>query len=132
MSMLMAKIQSEKLADIDIDVQPYVRVRPGERIRVQSVPEGETRTVQSEKDLTDINNIVQRYQRTGFLPPPTMQPQYGDVTALNRPLIELVTDAAEITAKADAFFKDYQPAQAPSLTDQPSSGEAKAEPPPSA
>lgn len=37
------------------------------RGRVQSVPEGETRTKQSFKDTTDINRIMSSYKRTGLV-----------------------------------------------------------------
>ena len=61
-------------------------LRSWESHRHQFFPVGETMTIQSERDLTDINNVVAKYQRTGQLPLPTKQAQYGDVSELNRPL----------------------------------------------
>jgi len=67
------------------------RARKGRRITFKTV--GPSMTVQADKPLTDINNIVARFHRTGELPPGPRTPQYGDIsdiqqedptTALNR------------------------------------------------
>ena len=70
-------------------------LRSWESHRHQFFPVGETMTIQSERDLTDINNVVAKYQRTGQLPLPTKQAQYGDVSELNRPLGELIQQYQE-------------------------------------
>jgi len=128
MSMLMQKIVSEKLDDVEAVASVRMRVGQNERLRVQAVPEGETRTVQSHKDLTDINNIVERYQRTGYIPPGRMEPQYGDASALNKPLIELAQDAESVIAQTDEFMSTYKPAD-PAPADPAPADPAPADPP---
>lgn len=85
-------------------------LRSWESHRHQFFPVGESRTIQSERDLTDINNIVAKYQRTGQLPLETKQRQYGDVSELNRPLGELIQESRETLDAAgralDAKQKD--------------------------
>lgn len=71
-------------------------LRSWESHRHQFYPAGESRTVQSERDLTDINNLVSKYQRTGQLPPSTKSAQYGDVSELNRPLGELIQESRDV------------------------------------
>lgn len=44
-------------------------LKPWERIRVQIEGGGDTEVDQSAKQETDVNTIVNRYQRTGQLPP---------------------------------------------------------------
>lgn len=51
-----------------------------QRRAVRSVPKGESLTRQSEADSTDINRIMEKYQRTGMLPMSQMRPQWGDVS----------------------------------------------------
>lgn len=49
---------------------------------------GESVTEQSHGEACDINAIVARHARTGFLPPARATPYYGDVTALQGSLHE--------------------------------------------
>lgn len=44
---------------------------------------GEDRTIQSEKDNSDINVIVKRFGLTGQMPPNPRIPQFGDYTGIN-------------------------------------------------
>lgn len=128
MSMLLSKIVAEKMDDVVADTVSSFRVRANERFRVQTVPEGETRTVQSHKDLTDINNIVARYQRTGYIPPARIEPQYGDVSELNKPLVELSLQAEDVIARTDDFMSTYKPADSAPADPAPADP-APAEPP---
>lgn len=41
---------------------------------------GPLRTKQEPKNEADINNIVARYMKTGFVPQPGQQPRFGDFT----------------------------------------------------
>lgn len=74
--------------------------RPWERLRVQSVPQGETRTLDSFVDQTDINKIIKRFDRTGYLPENTRVPQFGDVTGLQGDLTERINESWRIQAQA--------------------------------
>jgi len=55
---------------------------PYERLRVSSVPVGESMTSQSDKDAADINSIIARFKRTGDLPLAREGGQSSDVTDL--------------------------------------------------
>lgn len=68
------------------------RVRqPHERLRIVTEFTGESMTKQAFKDLTDVNNIVNRYDRTGLLEgTKKYPPQYADVTALQVDLTESI------------------------------------------
>lgn len=73
------------------------RVRkPWERLRVQSVPIGETRTIDSLVDQTDINRIIGKYHRTGQLPDGNGPGQFMDVTELQGTYIELHNKAQQV------------------------------------
>ena len=63
---------------------PYTRVR-----QVAGIP-SDSKTVKDAGNDTDVNNIVARFARTGELPPATREPQYGDVTAMQGDLTEII------------------------------------------
>jgi len=71
---------------------PYVR-RPWERHRTITVVEGESKTDTSFGNETNINKIIARFSRTGILPADQGgQPQYADVTHLQKDLTEIIED----------------------------------------
>lgn len=76
------------------------------RCRHQFKVQGTSRTVQSERDLTDINNIVNRYQRTGVIPddPRGRTPMYEDVSLLNKPMSELIQYAKEVGGRVQDYL----------------------------
>lgn len=74
--------------------------RPYERLRVETVFVGETMTVNSFKDETDINNIVGRYDRSGILPTSDKQGAFADVTGLQGDLTERINKSKAILDKA--------------------------------
>lgn len=82
---------------------PVVR-KPWERHRVQLTCPDPGKTVQSERDSTDINSIVARYQRTGHMPPGRVPGQYGDVSAFNDYYGNLLEKAQGDIAEAEAWF----------------------------
>lgn len=84
---------------------PNVVRRSFERNRFEFLCIGESMTLQSERDLTDINNVVAKYQRTGQLPLATKSAQYGDVTALNRPLAELIDESRAVLDEAGQKYE---------------------------
>jgi len=48
----------------------------------KSDPKSRSVTNQSDKDLTDVNKIMGRYEKTGLLPQTTRQPIFGDFTEI--------------------------------------------------
>lgn len=94
------------------DAVPRRVRRDFERLRLQCVIDDESRTVQSEKDLTDINNIVARFDREGVLPPGKGPGQYMDVTALNADLMDVIERSEEIIDQATAYFSELESKEA--------------------
>lgn len=78
--------------------------KPFERIRVQTIVEGESMTVRSHLDECNINKLVERFHRTGVLPPATEEPQYGDVSDLQGKTL------TELANKSQADIKAYNAA----------------------
>lgn len=105
----MAISYDEKRVMYDADpVQDnYVR-QPRHRLRVQAVPEGESKTLQSEAEAADINNIISRFDRDGFLPAATRTPQYDDVSELNGDLGELINKSVQALTEFDSAVNDLQ------------------------
>lgn len=91
---------------------------PWERVRVSLTSWSPSMTQLSHAEACDINFIVNRYARSGSLPPPTGVPQYGDVTALQGPLLERVLWSTEVInlSLAEAAPPSVT---APSPTEQP-------------
>lgn len=59
-------------------------------------------TDQSHTTNTDVNFIVTRYLATGYMPPPTMEPIYGDTTLLTGDPRERLERAAAAIERAQA------------------------------
>lgn len=80
-----------------------------DRERTFSMILGDSMTVQSEKDASDVNTIVRRFQRTGELPPNPrgLEPRYEDVTGLQ-------TDLTSAYNKALADIESYHQMRAES------------------
>lgn len=87
---------------------PHRTLRSWESERHETYVEGDSRTVQSHKDQTDINNIVARYDRTGTLPEGRMQPQYGDVSELNKPLDQAIQESRDNLDSAGQALEKVQ------------------------
>lgn len=116
--------------------EPYVCRDPLARIRHSFTTLGESKTRQSEKQSADINHIVERFQRTGQLPPPRQQPMYADVTALQGDLTEKVNESRatqeqyvaevhESRKKAAAKAAESTPPTPPAPAATPTSSEVK-------
>lgn len=56
-------------------------LRTRTRPRVKHAGGGESRTKQSDRQGTDLRSMVERYHRTGALPPGRGNPVYGDFSA---------------------------------------------------
>jgi len=77
--------------------------------------EGESMTRQSEKASADVNAIVERFARTGQLPPARFEGSYADVTGLQGDLTELYNRSQDTQAAyAEALERaNAQPEPAP-------------------
>lgn len=59
-------------------------------------------------EQTNINEIVKRFQRTGFMPP-QREPVYADVVALQGDLTELIEQSREVISTAEEFARNWTP-----------------------
>lgn len=80
-------------------VKPVVR-KPWERRRVVNDTRGDSLTHQSHIATCDINRILANFDRTGTLPDPTREAQYGDVTGLQGDLTERINSSREVLDEA--------------------------------
>lgn len=93
------------------DIKPIVR-SPWSRLRIQTLTPDESMTLQSEKDLTDINYIVKQFDRSGELPGGRGPGEYLDVTMLNADLLEVMERSQEIIDKATVYFEGVEAEEA--------------------
>lgn len=105
-------LSDEGNASFDDLFLPTVR-NPFSRYRTSLQFMGVSRTIQSVAYESDINRIVERYKRDGILPPALSQPQFEDVSGLNRDFGELVA-AAGSTLQA---FSDNESQRHKKVTD---------------
>lgn len=82
---------------------PVIR-RALDRVRTITLVPGESRTQTVFGNETDVNAIMARFTRTGVLPPGRTDPQYADVTELQRDM----TETLEIGKIAQAKYTDLQ------------------------
>jgi len=66
-----------------------------------------SRTRQEMAGSTDINGIVEKYLRTGALPPVNQAPQFGDATKYQGDLTERLAQANALQAQAQADVDAY-------------------------
>lgn len=83
---------------------PRVRHPLDRSVRVTVDIVGESRTHQSFREETDINVICDRFMRTGQLPPAKKQGFFGDVSNLNAPLQDVITQTTDVLDKTKEFF----------------------------
>ena len=74
---------------------------PRQVVRTRDLP---TKTDQGHKANCDINNLVNRYQREGQIPPPDRKPQYADVTAMQGDLTEVIDRSKTISEGAQKAY----------------------------
>lgn len=125
----------QRLDDTTGEVVPGKVRKPWARERLITKVEGESLTVQDPGQDTDINHIVARFDRTGVLPSPKVEAQYGDVTALQGDPLQLMEKAREIDGKVEAAKvelaerakakQDQEAADAKKSSDEPKSPPAK-------
>lgn len=87
--------------------RPEIRP-PYARPRSKTIIEGESMTQHSHADQTNVNLIVERFQRTGYMPPPTRQPQYGDVTGLQVDLTEAYNRSLDTIQSAQEYAAQWE------------------------
>lgn len=113
------KVKSEVFTEVDVAEEVEARVKdrldswsppffrhPMSRVPSVCVVDGDSMTHQAHAESCDINNIIRQFDRTGLLPPPTRQGQYGDVSELNRPLSELIDSSRSTFASVDRELLD--------------------------
>lgn len=103
----MAKTLTE-CAELQCTPKPTIRP-PWFRCRVPFVPQGETMTQQAAFDQTDVNQIVARFHRDGYMPTNNRTPQYGDVTQLQGDLTQKLCEAEAIIKTAAEFAEKWSP-----------------------
>lgn len=81
-----------------------------ERQRTYTKIDGESMTSQSDRDPSDVNYIVRRFQRTGELPPNPrgLEPRYEDVTPLQENLTDAYNKALETTEAYNQLLTEQQ------------------------
>lgn len=80
----------------------YLPRDPLSRDRLVAVNVGESKTRQADAESANINAIIDRYARTGMMPPARFDPAYADVTGLQGDLTERYNDARDLTARFQA------------------------------
>lgn len=90
----------------------YLPCDPLERRSLAFYTVGESKTRQSEKASADVNAIVERFARTGIMPPSTKQPIYDDVTGLQGDLTDAYNASIATRAQYEADMKAFQEKQA--------------------
>lgn len=120
--------------------EPYSFFRHAySRVRIRTEITDPSLTHQSHKENCCINKIMRHVERTGMLPPQVKvrEPQYGDVSHLNRPFDQLlqesrdtlqsVNDVLKSKAAADAKAKADKIAEDAKLADEYRAAKAAAE-----
>lgn len=92
--------------------QSTVRMPNGPRIRQVMDNPYPSNTIDSAGNDTDVNIIMARFERTGILPPATVEPVYADVVDLQGDLTEISQRAAEALAIANKFAETWTQDQA--------------------
>lgn len=104
---------------------------PYTRHRVITVIDGESMTETGHEALSDINNIVKRYKRTGLMPPGRGPGQYMDVSGLQMPLEERIAFTQKVAAKRMAEIEEAKAAHKAKAEAAQSQAGTTAEAPPS-
>lgn len=79
---------------------------------------GDSKVDASQGNDTDINKVVERFTRTGELPPQNPG-QYIDCTDLQGDLTEMLEKARQVQATAEEFISTWQPAAEQTEQQQP-------------
>lgn len=94
-------------------------VEPHEfRVRVLTIPEGESLTHESFKEECDINGIVNRYARTGELPDAGRTGAYADCSGLQGDLTQRINESRSVVSKVENAKKAKREKQQLDLEDE--------------
>lgn len=118
-------MRNNKMASRD---DAYLPRDPLSRDRLAFETKGESLTRQSEAVHCDVNTIIERYTRTGQLPPSRRQGAFADVTDLQGDLTERAARARETIATADNFMREHEKKKKSSKPAEPSPAPAPAAP----
>ncbi|WNK13184.1 MAG: internal scaffolding protein [Microvirus sp.] len=88
--------------------RPFVRA-PWCRERLREVNDEPSQTHTAHGVSVDVNHIVDRYTRDGYLPMQSRQPMYGDVTGLQGDLTQRLAEAEETIRRTEEFLAGYKP-----------------------
>lgn len=128
---------------VNYEEQPQKRLpfegcrKPFTRERSIQPVDPESKTDRSQGNETDVNKIIARFARTGALPPPTREPQYADVTGLQKELTVLIEEGKEALGRVKdaqeehiAKLRQQQHDKVQAMQDRIKELEAAASPPP--
>lgn len=84
--------------------------RPNCRVRYAMDFTGQESLVQqAHYDQTDINQVVERYRRTGVMPSGKSNGRFADVTGLQGDPTELIERSREVIQQTAEFLSQYKP-----------------------
>lgn len=109
-------------------IPPNTRRDYWHRAKYLTIPEGESLTMEMPDHETDVNEIVSRFERTGYLPTSDRIPQYGDVTHLQEDLTVALEKSRSTISALHSFageWSDKALDQAPSQVAPPSDAEPR-------
>lgn len=96
------KMRSSETEDVDV----YIRKQNARPRHCKMITPGENPVDQGHKDNCNINNIVNRYRRDGYMPPNTRGPgTYQDVSEIQGDLTEVLQKAGETKQKVGEALK---------------------------
>jgi len=98
-------------------IPPQVR-HPSERKRVITPVNGESMTHQSHLEGCSIKNIIDRYDRTGVLPPSRRSGQFVDCTGLQDDLTSLAIKASDVVNKTGKAIESEKAKRAKASADR--------------
>lgn len=108
----------------------YLPCDPLERRSLAFYTVGESMTRQSEKASADVNAIVERFARTGQLPPNIKQPIYDDVTGLQVDLTEAYNASIATRTQYESDIKVFNEKQAAAAATAAQAAQTPPSPPP--
>lgn len=88
--------------------EPKIRP-PYSRKRSPTIVIGISTTDTSLGNDTDVNRIVARFERTGYIPTVTIPPTYMDCTEFQGDITDLLNQAAQTIETAQQFASTWQP-----------------------
>lgn len=91
-----------------MQLPPY-RQPPWGRKRLVKTDFPPTQTQQGQAESTEINKIVARFKRDGYMPPSYGTPQYADVSELQGDLTDRINQSQATLESFQEFAKGWKP-----------------------